>query len=276
VTTVRLDPPQPLEFLAELPVRFRMSPAALRLLTDGDEGADSQDAADELARLGLVDAVGQPHREARRALSALLAPEVAVDIDVSVRRAEAARGNAWLHSCQGLRSGGVTAVSSAGGAVELAWFDDDYWQTELARAASVRPPVGSPEAPLPRLDLPLDAVLAGGEALRTGRGDVFEELVDRSVGVATAPDGVLSRSDLHAQLVLLHGSTVGCLRASVAASEDRRARVGWVSWLLVADGWRSLTPLMRSGERLVRVEPAVPLDLGRQVAALVTAVRSRS
>ncbi len=280
MTTVRLDPPRPLEFLAGLPVRFRMSPAALRLLTDRDgdsESGESRDAAAaELARLGLVDVVGQPHPDSRCALDALHAPEVVVGVDVSVHRDDGAHGFAQLHSRQGLRSGRVTALSSAGGAVELAWFDDDHWQSELARAASVSPPVGSPEAPLPRLDLPLDAILAGGEALRTGRGDVFEELVDRSVGLATTPDGVLCRSDLHTQLVRLHRGTVGRLRASVAASEGGRARAGWVSWLLVADGWRSLAPVVRAGERGVRMEPVVPLDLGRQVAALVAAVRGGS
>ena len=275
MTTVRLDPPRPLAFLAGLPVRFRMSPAALRLLTT-DEPGDSRDAAAELAGLGLVDAVGQPQPDVRRALAALFTPEVVVDVDVSVRRDDAARGFAALHSRQGLRSGRVTTLSAAGGAVELAWFDDDHWQTELARSASVNPPVGSPEPPLPRLDLPFDAVLAGGEALRTGRSEVFDELVDRSVGVASTPDGALSRPELHTQLVRLHRNTAGRLRASVAAAHDGTARAGWVSWLLVADGWRSLTPVVRAGERFIRVEPAVPLDLGRQVAALVTAVRSRS
>jgi hypothetical protein len=241
-----------------------------------DEPGDSRDAAAELARLGLVDAVGQPRPDVRRALAALLAPNMVVDVDVSARRDDAARGFAQLCSRQGLRSGRVTTLSAAGGAVELAWFDDDHWQTELARAASVCPPVGSPEPPLPRLDLPLDAVLAGGEALRTGRSDVFEELVARSVGHARTPDGVLSRPDLHTQLVRLHRSTVGRLRASVAAAHDGTARAGWVSWLLVADGWRSLTPVVLAGERFVRVEPVVSLDLGRQVAALVSAVRSRS
>jgi hypothetical protein len=275
VTTVRLDPPRPLELLAGLPVRFRMSPAALRLLTADDPG-DSRDAAAELVRLGLVDADGQPHPEARRALAALLAPEVVVGVDVSVRRDGAARGNAWLHSRQGLRSGRVTAVSSAGGAVELAWFDDDHWQTQLARAASVSPPVGAPAPPLPRLDLTLDAVLAGGEALRAGRDDVLEELIDRSVGVAATPDGVLPRPDLRTQLVRLHRGAVGRLRVSVATFHGGTTRAGWVSWVLVADGWRSLTPVFREGEQLVRLAPAVPLDLGRQVAALVTAVRSGS
>jgi len=278
VRTVRLDPPRPREVLAGLPFRFRMSPAALRLLTAGADGrGDSRQAAAELARLGLFDAVGRPHPDAHRALAALLVPEVVVEVDVSVRRDDdAARGNAWLHSRQGVRSGRVTALSSAGGAAELAWFADDHWQTELARVATVTPPRGSPEPPLPRLDLPLDTVLAGGEALRTGRDGVLEELVDRAVGVATTPDGVLTRPDLRTQLVRLHRGTVGRLRVSVAASGYGTARAGWVSWVLVADGWRSLTPVVRASEQLVRVAPAVPLDLGRQVAALVVAVRSRS
>ena len=87
---------------------------------------------------------------------------------------------------------------------------------------------------------------------------------------------MLTRPDLRTQLVRLHRGTVGRLRVSVAAAHDGTARAGWVSWVLVADGWRSLTPVVRAGEQLVRVAPAVPLDLGRQVAALVMAVRSRS
>ncbi len=86
MTTVRLDPPRPLELLAGLPVRFRMSPAALHLLTT-DEPGDSRDAAAELARLGLVDAVGQPQPDVRRALAALLAPERASSTSTSRRAA---------------------------------------------------------------------------------------------------------------------------------------------------------------------------------------------
>jgi hypothetical protein len=62
----------------------------------------------------------------------------------------------------------------------------------------------------------------------------------------------------------------------VAARNDGTFRAGWVSWLLFGDGWRSLTPLRRDGRPVVLLAPAEPLDLGRQVAALVTLVGGRS
>ena len=110
-------------------------------------------------------------------------------------------------------------------------------------------------------------LLAAGEAVRSGRGDVLDELVRR----ADADDPAALRG----QLVRLHTAGVGRLVATVASRDDDGPRVGWVSWLLFADGWRSLTPVRRAGRPTVHLAPATPRDLGAQVAALVTLVRGR-
>ncbi|MEO6513020.1 MAG: hypothetical protein ABIO16_18625 [Nocardioides sp.] len=59
----------------------------------------------------------------------------------------------------------------------------------------------------------------------------------------------------------------GRLTATVCTRADGTTRVGWVTWLLVADGWRKLTP--------AGLAPVSPMDLGAEVAALVALVRGR-
>jgi hypothetical protein len=204
------------------------------------------------------------------ALTPVRSPEVAVDVDVSVVRPGSPRGWAQLHSRHGLRGDRVAAVSSAGGQVEVAWFGVEHWQTELARAAKVPLPAAAPPGPYPGdgVAIALEELLAAGEAIRTHRADVLDELARRADG----PDPVAVRD----QLVVLHTATVGRLLATASAREDRTLRTGCVSWLLFADGWRALTPCRRDGRHAVRVRRAVPLDLGEQVAALVTNVRGGS
>ena len=93
--------------------------------------------------------------------------------------------------------------------------------------------------------MPLDVLLGTGEALRTNRPDVLDELVRR----ATPHDPATVRE----QLVHLHTAVAGRLLAVVAATDTGAARAGWVSWLLFGDGWRSLTPVRRDGRPFVAV-----------------------
>jgi hypothetical protein len=217
---------------------------------------------DATAALGLV--ATQP------ALSPLRSPEVAVDVDVSVTRPGLPRGWVQLHCRQGLRGDRVAALSYAGGPVEVARFGVEHWQSELARAATVPLPADAP--PAPDLDetvaVPLEVVLGAGEALRTRRADVLDELARRV--------GEPGPAAIRDQLIALHTTVVGRLLATVSAREDRTLRTGCVSWLLFGDGWRALTPCRRDGRHAVRLQRAEPLDLGEQVAALVTSVRGRS
>jgi hypothetical protein len=200
-------------------------------------------------------------------LEPLRSPELACDVDVTVPRPDGRPGWARLRCRHGLRGARVASTAWAGGAVEVAAYAVNHWQTELARAATVPVPADAPPPPDATLDVPLEVLLAAGEAVRSGRGDVLDELVRR----AEAEDPAALRG----QLVRLHTAGVGRLVATVASRDDGRPGVGWVSWLLFADGWRSLTPVRRDGRPTVHLAPATPRDLGAQVAALVTLVRGR-
>ena len=191
-------------------------------------------------------------------------PEVTCVVDVSVRRGERHPGWVQVHSSQALRGDLVAAVTTAGARAEAALWPVDEWAARLSRIADVPVPV-APPPPDREVEVPLDVLLGAGEALRTHRPDVLDELVRRAT-----PD---DPATLREQLVRLHTAVVGRLLAVVAAADAGQARAGWVSWLLFGDGWRSLTPVRRDGRPVVVLSPVRPVDLGAQVAAQVALVR---
>jgi len=193
-------------------------------------------------------------------------PEVTCVVDVSVRRGERHPGWVQVHSSQALRGDLVAAVTTAAARTEAALWPVEQWAVRLSRIADVPVPV-APPAPDREVEVPLDVLLGAGEALRTHRPDVLDELVRR----ATPHDPATLRE----QLVRLHTAVVGRLLAVVAAQDTdaRAARAGWVSWLLFGDGWRALTPVRRNGRPAVELSPVRPADLGAQVAAQVALVR---
>jgi hypothetical protein len=203
----------------------------------------------------------------------VMAPEVTCVLDVSVRRGDSPAGWVQVRSSQALRGGRVTAVTSSGSRAELArWAIDEWaideWATRLAMIATVPVPA-APSPPAPEVDVPLELLLGAGEALRTHRPELLDELVRR----AGSDDPTETRD----QLVRLHTAVVGRLLATVAGRDGRAgARAGWVSWLLFADGWRALTPTRVAGRPGVRVEAVEPSRLGVQVARLVSVVLGRS
>ena len=191
-------------------------------------------------------------------------PDVTCVVDVSVRRGERHPGWVQVHSRQALRGEVVAAVTTAGDRAEAAAWPVEEWAARLSRMVDVPVPV-APPPPDREVEVPLDVLLGGGEALRTHRPDVLDELVRR----AAAGDP----ATLCEQLVRLHSAAVGRLLAVVAATDADAARAGWVSWLLFGDGWRSLTPVRRDGRPVVALSPVRPHDLGAQVAAQVVLVR---
>ena len=227
-----------------------MSPAALRLLTvrattirgTSRDDAPSWPVSVWSTRVG-ASRIPRPVAPWPR----LLAPEVIVDVDVlrapRRRRPAAAR---WLHCRQGLavgpghgRSRRPAARSRSRGSTSTTGRPS--WP---APRPCPRPPA-RPSRRCRRFDVPLDAVLAGGEALRTGRDDVLDELVDRRWAPPRRPTECRRGPTCAPSWSGSHRGTVGRLRASVAAARRRhRPRVGWVSWVLFADGWRSLTPVV--------------------------------
>ena len=194
-------------------------------------------------------------------------PEVTCDIEVSVRRRGSHGGWLQLHSGQALRGDTVAAVSSAGGRVEVAWWGVDEWHAQLTRAATVPVPEAAEPPPPPEFEVPLDVLLASGEAIRTHGPEVLDELVRRS----GCDDPALAR-DL---LVRLHTAVVGRLLATVAARDGNARRVGWVSWVLFSDGWRTLSPTRVDGRPSARIVPVQPSGLAPQVARLASVVRGR-
>jgi hypothetical protein len=200
-------------------------------------------------------------------LEPLRSPEVACDIDVTIARPDGAPGWARLRCRHALRGDRVASTSWAGGEVEVAAYGVEQWQAELARAATVPSPPDAPAPPADRMDVPLEVLLGAGDAVRSGRADILDELVRRT----DAEDPAALRD----QLVRLHSAAIGRLLATVATRGSGTPRVGWVSWLQFVDGWRCLTPVRLAGRPVVRLAPATPVDLGAHVGALVTLVRGR-
>ena len=161
------------------------------------------------------------------ALAVFGAPEAIVDIDLSVRRDDAPAGFAQVRSWQRRRRGLVTTLATAGGRLELGWFDDETWQADLARTVTVRIPRAGARAPHRVLDLPHELLLGTGEALRLHREDVFDELVARHAGSVLADDrpsrwgvpAARSRSGC-----CTPAPSVGCARWSRASAPPAPAR----------------------------------------------------
>lgn len=303
-TTVTLHPAGDPTALARLPRRVRLSRAAVEHVaaaagaplpwhrpghTSGLESAlgapvpptgpdTPTDTLGEAASLGLLTDRGDVHPEVVTAVRVFGAPEILVGLDLAVRRRTAPGGFAQLRSWHRFRDGRVTALSTADGqGFELAWFDDDLWALELARAVTVAAPGGGREPPATALHLPHELLLGTGGALREGRVDLFAELVRRHTGRVHRGDGSepLDFAATDDQMRRLHTSVLGRLQAVVTGSGTAEARrVGWVSWLLYSDGWRSLTPYLSDREPHVRLEPVTPAHLGIDVVRLVTAVRA--
>lgn len=190
------------------------------------------------------------------AVGLLATPEVALDLDVS---AGSARATAWHRQA----SGAVATLATADGLVfELAWFPVDQWPTELARTAVVPEDLPTGDSGVPdRLDLPFHLLDAASEALRSHRSDLLSVLVaEHDVDL-----------DLVPVLTALATETRGRLRALVAdVSGAETTVVGVLSWVLLADGWRSLRPHGAERVEIHRVEPA---DLATQLAPVLAEVR---
>jgi hypothetical protein len=233
---------------------------ALGTLHDPDDtlrrrGLVTDDGADP----GLLGAVGL-----------LATPRLALDIDVA---AGATQVKAW-HRQDGAA---VASLSTCDGIVfELAWFPVDRWTTELARVTAVPEdlPLSTSHVPA-RLDVPYALADAIGEALRSGRSDLVPVLVGQAEGSVRADDEPLGDAEAATALSAVHAESRGRLRilaAEVSARET--SSVGVVSWVLLRDGWHSLTPHHDDGARvaIARVDPD---DLATELAPVLAQVTTR-
>ncbi len=229
---------------------------------------------DVLERAGLL-AAGAATAAARAVLTTWHAPSLAVDLEVLV---DLARGRARLrshHRCLGDR---VACLSTADGAsLELGWLPLGRWGAELARAARVdldtlrtAPPFG----PTPDVvETPWDLLLATGEAVRAGRRDLLDRMVADHPATTLAgrrPD-LLDDADVddvrrwHEQL---ESTSRGRLHGALTGRGTRGGVAGVVEWVLLPDGWSSLTPVIRDDWEMVRLQRVGPQDLPRALARL--------
>ncbi|HEY3529763.1 MAG TPA: hypothetical protein VGK78_11485 [Nocardioides sp.] len=183
-------------------------------------------------------------------------PDLVVDVDRVVGRGGT---SARLRSRYALLAGTVNVVTVLDGRVEMRRVTPPDWRDDLDRVGRVPGCTEPPTTPAPperEPALPWDLVVATGRALAEQRPDVYDELVARA------------EPSLGAPLRRLHDETVGRLR--IVGILPGRRRIGWVSWVLRADGWRALTPYLErcgpAARPMVRVERRRPEDIAPEVA----------
>ena len=204
------------------------------------------------------------------AVGLLATPRLALDIDVA---AGATQVKAW-HRQDG---GAVASLSTCDGIVfELAWFPVEQWTTELARVTAVPEDLPLSESRVPAvLDVPYALADSIGEALRSGRADLVPVLISQGEGAVLADGAEIGEADAAAALRAVHSESRGRLRILAAeVSERATASVGVVSWVLLKDGWHSLTPHQDDGAR-VAVARVDPDDLATELAPVLAQISVR-
>jgi hypothetical protein len=233
---------------------------ALGTLHDPDESLRRRGLlTDEGADPGLLGAVGL-----------LATPRLALDLDVA---AGATQVKAW-HRQSG---GAVASLSTCDGIVfEIAWFPVDQWTVELARVTTVPEDLPLTTSRVPALlDVPYALADGVGEALRSGRSDLVPILMSQAAGEVRADGADLGEAEATAAVSAVHSESRGRLRILAAeVAEGATASVGVVSWVLLNDGWHSLTPRHDDGAR-VSVALVRPDDLATELAPVLAQVSTR-
>jgi hypothetical protein len=244
----------------------------------GQSRGSVEDSAYADALAGLHD----PHESLRRrglltddgvdagivgAVGLLATPRLALDIDVAAGTTQV---KAW-HRQDG---GAVASLSTCDGIVfELAWFPVDQWTTELARVTAVPEdvPLGTSHVPA-LLDVPYALADAVGEAVRAGRTDLVPVLAGQAESAVRADGEELGDAEAATAISAVHSEGRGRLRILAAEVAERSTTaVGVVSWVLLRDGWHSLTPHHDDGARvaIARVDPD---DLATELAPVLAQV----
>ena len=226
------------------------------------------DAGDSLRRRGLITDDGiDPGLTG--AIGLLATPELALDIDVA---APGSQVKAWHRQA----GNAVATLATCDGLVfELAWFPADQWPGELARAADIPDDVRLAESAVPdEIDLPFPLVDAIGEALRANRSDLVPVLMSQhGEGIVDAQAEPLDDAVAMAAVAAIHTEGRGRLRVLAARISDRATTdVGLVSWVLLADGWHSLTPHLAGEDSRLRVRRTSPADLATELAPVLAQV----
>ncbi|RYB93866.1 hypothetical protein EUA93_05530 [Nocardioides oleivorans] len=224
------------------------------------------DPDDSLRRRGLITDDGADPGIIG-AIGLLATPRLALDLDV-------AAGGTQVKAWHRQTGHAVASLSTCDGIVfELAWFPVDQWTTELARVTAVPEdlPVTTSQVPA-LLDVPYALADSVGEALRAGRSDLVPVLVGQSDGAVHADGDELGDAEASAAVSCVHTESRGRLRILAAeVSERATTSVGVISWVLLKDGWHSLTPRHDDGAR-VAVARVDPDDLATELAPVLAQV----
>jgi hypothetical protein len=297
-------PPAPDGVLDALPRRAALTLPELRLVAEAAGGAPlpfdvaepgqaqaledrlgrSRGTVEDQAYRAVLDSLHDPHASlVRRGLLAdgavdegllgavglLATPDLALDIGVV---ANLVQSKGW-HRQSGQA---VATLSTVDGVVfELAWFPTGSWTTELARVAVIPEDLTLHESTVPaHVDLPYELADAAGEAVRSSRADLVNVLAARHAGEVYDAEGApLTEAETGRVLAALTSEARGRLRVLAAdVSGEETSVVGVVSWLLVADGWRALTPHRQDGKPRVAVRRVEPGDLATDLAPVLAEV----
>jgi hypothetical protein len=228
------------------------------------------DPAATLARRGLL--VDDVLDEGLAGAVGLLAtPTYAVEVDVVV---EGVQVKAW-HRANGAAV--ATLATSDGIVFELAWFPTSSWPGELARVGVLPEELVPRESMVPDyLDLPYELADAAVEATEGGRSDLLSVLTTQHDGeVLDASGRPVPAAEVPGLLQALGAEAQGRLRVLVAdISRETTTVVGVRSWVLLADGWRTLHPHHRDGTSRVELRAVDPGDLAADLAPVLSEVAS--
>jgi hypothetical protein len=239
------------------------------------------DLDEVLVAAGLVDA-GVPTEQGRAVLTVWHAPALAVELELLV---SLARGRVRARSWHRNLDDWVVCLSTGDGEVfELGWLSADDWWLELGRVAHVDTATLRPAPDAGRVpdvvETPWELLLATGEAVQRRRHDLLDQLVSDHSGMTIAGDSLetletADDSDVRRWHEELESTSRGRLHAAVMGRSERgRPGAGVVEWVLLHDGWRSLTPFTRDGWTMVRIERMSAVDLPRALAVRAAQVTS--
>ena len=234
------------------------------------------DPLDSLVRRGLLSGDGPDDLTLDQGLAGavglLATPRVALDLDLAVDAGASLQVKAWHRQA----GDAVATLATCDGIVfELAWFPTSAWPGELARVAVLPEDLAVRESLVPSyLDLPFELADAAVEAGTSGRSDLVQVLTSRHEGGVRDGDGrAVPDAEVSGILAALGTESRGRLRAMVAdLSRASTSVVGVRSWVLLADGWRSLHSHHRDGLPCVEIRAAEPADLAADLAPVLAEV----
>ncbi|MGN0065841.1 MAG: hypothetical protein ACI379_16520 [Nocardioides sp.] len=246
------------------------------------EPSDPDEVLAGAVQHGLVTTEGEPEPALAAALALWHGADLAVEFDLLV---QIGAGRARVRSWHRAAGGRVVCVSTVDGlTTEVSWLAVEDWWKEIARVVVVPPAPDKERAvgtELPRVvETPWELLLGTGEAVVSGRGELARQMVDDHTGLVRGGDVVGGTREADDQQALDWLATLAApararMHAVVLARGTHRPPgAAVVEWVLHADRWRSLTPYVDDGWRMVRVAEVDPVDLSGRVAALAAEVMS--